>query len=427
MFQQLSDEGPILKEGKDVYIKVNAIDNKKHVFTSPEVLDAVIRKLKELGASKIYVMENSTQGNFTRVVFDITGYAKICKEHGAKPLYLDEEPTQDFIFKGKPGVETDPADGYFLKKFRLPRTIVRIINDRDNVTYVDLPKLKTHSMGIITMGIKNQWGFVQQADRRSDHNYNLHSKLVDVYELIKPDFTIIDGLEGTIHDHYPPTALEDQLVKQFNILIGGRDTVAVDAIGARVFGLTMDEVPHLKIAHERGLGIADLDQITVQGGSLESYQEVFPTDLLEKFPDDILIVKGKDLCCREGCQNNPLSVMQVLAEDLHGKGGFFMVMGKGFDANLVDQLKQQGYARGLVAGMCAMNEVGQKLRDAFGKRNVFYSRYCNSLAETSTALFGLMKVNPLDYFPKEYPKYKILKHFLLAKLHGSKTLIPSIV
>ena len=118
--------------------------------------------------------------------------------------------------------------------------------------------------------------------------------------------------------------------------------------------------------------------------------------------------------------------MQVLAEDLHGQGGFFIVMGKGFDDGIVDELKQQGYTRGLVAGMCAINEVGQKLRDAFG-RQVYFSRYCNSLAETSTALFRLMKVNPLSYFPPEYSRLKILKHFLLAKLHGSKTLIPSIV
>src|SRR5271157_2234625 len=130
MFQQLSDEGPILKEGKDVYIKVNAIDNKKHVFTSPEVLDAVIRKLKELGASKIYVMENSTQGNFTRVVFDITGYTKICKAHGAKPVFLDEEPTEKFTFNGKPPVAQDPESGYFLQTFRMPRTIARILHDR---------------------------------------------------------------------------------------------------------------------------------------------------------------------------------------------------------------------------------------------------------------------------------------------------------
>lgn len=37
----------------------------------------------------------------------------------------------------------------------------------------------------------------------------------------------------------------------------------VDVVGARVFGLTKDEVPHLKIAYERGLGEDDLSKIKV--------------------------------------------------------------------------------------------------------------------------------------------------------------------
>ncbi|MGB5911978.1 MAG: hypothetical protein WBH31_12360 [Promethearchaeia archaeon] len=49
--------GPIIKSSKEVYIKVNGIDFKKHSYTYPEVLEAVIQYLKEKDA-KIYVMEN---------------------------------------------------------------------------------------------------------------------------------------------------------------------------------------------------------------------------------------------------------------------------------------------------------------------------------------------------------------------------------
>jgi uncharacterized protein (DUF362 family) len=427
MFNHLQKSGePILKSSKEVYIKVNGIDFKKHAYTSPEVLEAVIEYLKEVGAKKIYVMENSTQGNMSRIVYVITGYKKICRKTGAKPIYLDEEKTETFIFKGKPSIEEDPKNGYILKTFRLPKTIVKIMENRDVYTYINIPKLKTHSMAGVTLGIKNQWGFPQHHDRGKDHNFKLHSKFVDVYEYIQPDITIIDGIEGTIHGHYPPTAFEDDLVIKFNLLIGGRDTVSVDVVGAKIFGLTLDDVPHLKIATERGLGVGDINKINVIGKSLEEYTEKYPTDLLQRFPDDVKIIKGKELCCKEGCQNNPLAVLQVFSYDFQGKGGFFLIMGKGFDEDLVDQLKTGGYTKGLVAGFCAINEIGEKLRNIFGKKNVFFSHDCNNLAETINALFKLMKVKALDVFPPGFSIWKLLYYAIIAKLHGSKALIPSI-
>ena len=422
LLSNIGKSGPILKSSKEVYIKVNGIDFKKHAYTSPEVLEAVIDYLKNIGA-KVYVMENSTQANMTRIVFAINGFKEVCKKTGAEIIYLDEEDTKTFDFKGKPSSKDDPK-GYNLKTFRMPTTIVKIMENRDSLTYINLPKLKTHSMAGVTLGIKNQWGYPQHEDRGKDHNYNLHSKLVDVYEYIKPDISIIDGIEGTIHGHYPPTAWEDQLVKQFNILIGGRDTLAVDVVGARVFGLTIDEIPHLKIAHERGLGEGDLSKIDVIGKNLEEYKEKYEWDLLQKFPENVKIVKGKDLLCREGCQNNPLTLLQTLAYDYleKFKGGWFLIMGKGFDEDLVDQLKAEGYKKGLVAGYCAINEVGEKLKSEFGKRKVFFSGDCNNLAETANAEFKLSGVSVFDLVP--IPIQELMTLIETARDHGSKALVP---
>lgn len=412
---------PILKSSNEVYIKVNGIDFKKHTFTSPEVLETVIKYLQSINA-KVYVMENSTQANLTRIVFTITGYKEICEKLGTEIIYLDEEDTTTFEFTGKPSVEEDP-NGYNLKTFRLPSTIVKIIENRDAITYINIPKLKTHSMAGVTLGMKNQWGFPQHADRGKDHNFNLHSKLVDLYEIIKPDITIIDGLEGTIHGHYPPTAWEDRLVKKFNILIGGRDTLAVDTVGARIFGLTLDEIPHLKIAYERGLGEGDLKKITVIGKDLEEYREKYEWDLLQEFPDDIKIVKGKKLLCREGCQNNPLAALQVFANDYKDKfkGGWFLIMGKGHDENLIEQLKDEGYTKGLIAGYCAIEEVGKPIRKEFGRRNVFFSGDCNNLADTVTAILKLSGMGALDIVSLSFDE--LMEIIQEAQKHGTKALI----
>jgi uncharacterized protein (DUF362 family) len=422
IFSNLMKTGPILKSSKEVYIKVNGIDFKKHAYTSPEVLKEVIIYLKDKGA-KIFVMENSTQANMTRIVFAINGFKEVCEKTGAEIVYLDEEETETFEFKGKHSAE-DKHTGYNLKTFRLPETVIKIMKNRDSITYINLPKLKTHSMAGVTLGIKNQWGFPQHADRGKDHNYNLHSKLVDVYEYIKPDVTIIDGIEGTIHGHYPPTAWEDRLVIPFNILIGGRDTLAVDVVGARVFGLTLDDVPHLKIANKRGLGEGDLSKIQVIGKNLDEYTEKYPWDLLQEFPENVMIVKGTKLLCREGCQNNPLATLQVFAYDHKEKfkGSWFLVMGKGHDENIVEQLKNEGYTKGLVAGYCAIDEVGEKLRKEFGKRKVFFSGDCNNLAETVKAILKLSGMTVFDLV--SISTEEIMSLIDSAKEHGSTALVP---
>ena len=35
------------------------------------------------------LMESCTGGNFTRWVFQVTGYAALCRRYGAEPVYLD--------------------------------------------------------------------------------------------------------------------------------------------------------------------------------------------------------------------------------------------------------------------------------------------------------------------------------------------------
>ena len=422
MFSKLTKSVPILKNSKEVYIKVNGIDFKKHAFTSPIVLKEVIKYLKSLNA-KVYVMENSTQANMTRIVFAINGFKEVCDENGAEIIYLDEEVTEPFNFKRNHSSEKQATE-YTLKTFRLPKTIIKIMKNRDSVTYINLPKLKTHSMARVTLGIKNQWGFPQHADRGKDHNYNLHSKLVDVYEYIKPDITIIDGTEGLIHGHYPPTAWEDRLVKKFEILIGGRDTLAVDIVGARIFGLSIEDVPHLKIAHERGLGVGDLNKIQVIGKNLEEYKEKYPWDLLQEFPEEVMIVRGTNLLCREGCQNNPLTTLQVFANDHKDKfkGGWFLVMGKGHKENLVEFLREKGFTKGLVAGYCAIDEVGQQLQKEFGKRKVFFSGDCNNLAETVKAILKLSGMTVFDLVPLSTEDLMALID--VAKENGSTALVP---
>ena len=298
----------------------------------------------------------------------------------------------------------------------------KLIDHKDENLYIDVPKLKTHSMAGVTLGIKNQWAFPRQNDRRNDHNHMLASKLIDVLKFVRPDFTLIEGVEGTIYGHYPVTALADECVIPFMILIGSANVLAADIVGAKVFGLELEEVDHLKIAAERGLGggVTSLKDIEIDG-DLSEFTKKYPTDLYDSFPQDVNIVKGTKRCCKQGCQNNPLTLLQVLYRDHQGSGGWDLVMGEGHDTAVIDSLKGPV----LIAGHCAIEEVSERLIKRLGRQNVYLSGYCNDLTASAAAMFKLMKVNPLEFV--DLPPLQATWLLILAKLHGSKANVPSLM
>ena len=412
----------LLKSSGDVYLKPNGIDSKPYSYTRPELIEAVIAYWKEHGARRIYLFENCTQGNFTRMVFALTGYSEICKKYGVKEVYLDEEKSTSFTFEGKPAAAVD-ALGYDHTTFQIPKFIVRnLIEEADQNLYLNLPKLKTHSMAGVTLGIKNQWAFPQPSDRRADHNYNLASKLADMMGYLQPDYTLIEGIEASIHGHYLPTAFADGCVLPFRVLVGSTNVAAADLVGARLFGLTpAEDVEHLKIVIDRGYtrGVRSLDDVEIVG-DITQFNRRYSWDLLDRFPEDIAIIKGRQRCCKEGCRNNPLSVLQSLAYDFGGLGGWTLVMGKGHDPQTIEAIE----GRVLIAGHCAIEEVGERLIARLGRKNVFLSGYCNDLCATTEAMCNLMGVDPLLMAPM--PFFKATKLLALSKLKGSQARVPNL-
>ncbi len=423
----------LLKESGEVYIKPNAVDAKAYTHTRVELLREVILYWKAAGAKKIYLFENATQANYTRLVFRAAGYTKLCRQTGAVPVYLDEEKSEVVQFGGKNKASPENPEGYDLNECLLPGTVLKLIRERDRHLYINVPKLKTHSMGVVTLGIKNQWGLPMHSSRGFDHNYNLPYKLVDVLAMISPDVTLIEGIEGTIHGHFPATALADRVVKPFRLIIGSRNIVAADIAGARIFGLDVSDVPHLKISIEKGLGhgvtslgdiefhgdITDLKKIDLMGDM--PAEGHYSWNLIPEYHPNVKIIMGQDLACPEGCVNNPLNGLQIMALDHGGRGGWTMMMGKGFNPEEVDAITGKVF----IVGHCAISEISTKLISRLGRENVYLSSECNNLKETAEALFHLMKVSPASYV-KMNP-VTTLKELITAKLKGSSSRVPSSV
>jgi uncharacterized protein (DUF362 family) len=402
----------VIPSGSRVYVKPNGVHFSPGTYTDPAVVDALLGWLGDHGYHDLALMENSTHGVATRLVFAVTDYADIARRHGAEAVYLDEGKTVPYTLEG----EETPI--------RVSRRLYETFIDparRPGNFYLSLPKLKTHSMTTVTLGVKNQQAFPIHEDRMRFHSHDtLHPRLARLYRMVQPDFCIIEGVTAVFHGNAPPRTLLDECSAQLNILVGGQDTVAVDTVGARVLGYTIEEVEHLRLTAEWGLGEGRLEHIELIG-DLSPFQTRYPYAILRRFHPDVRIVEGRERACVEGCKGNSEVFLEILSNDFAGQGGFTIVFGKGFeDADLEDLPGDI-----MVVGQCAVGERGAELRRRYPKRRIIEVGAHNDLRGIIAGLNTLMKVKTLDIIPLNPLRSSWL--LFQARLHGLNSRLPPIL
>lgn len=403
-------EQALPQRGGTLYVKPNLIHYTPETFTDAGLIEALLATLRDHGYSRLAVMENCTGGNLTRLVFRVTGVAALCRRYGARAVYLDEGPTVEVQLEG----EDHPT--------HIPRLLHDEIVQRGDNTYLSVPKLKTHSMSTVTLGVKNQQAFPVDAERMVRHDRDtLHARLVSLFQLARPDFCLVEGLTATQHGHFPPTALLDECVVPMGILVGGRDTLAVDTVAARILGYEVAEVEHLRLCAERGLGEADLSRIEVVGEPLASFSERLPHTLLGRFHPEVRIVEGRDKACVEGCKGNSECILQMLSVDFDGGGGWSLVFGQGFTGEDLADLPGDI----LVVGPCAVAEVGDALAERYPDRTVYRVNAHNDLMNNTRYQARLAGVTPVKMVPIN--PVAAAWTLLVAKLHGLTSRVPPLL
>jgi len=399
----------VIPAGSKVHIKPNGVHFSAGTHTDPAVVDALLAYLSDHGYDRLALMENCTHGVPTRLVFEVNGYADIARRHGAELIYLDEGGTVPYTLED----EEVPI--------RISRRLYESFIDpsrRPGNFYLSLPKLKTHSMTTMTLGVKNQQAFPTDEDRMHFHNHEtLHPRLARLYRMVRPDFCIIEGVTAIFNGHIPSTAMLKESSVQLNVLIGGQDTVAVDAVGCKVMGYAIEEVEHLRLAAEWGLGEGQLDHIEVIG-NLSRFQRRYPYALLRRFHPDVRIVEGRERACVEGCKGNTECTLEILSNDYPSQGGFTIVFGRGFDEADLEGLTGDI----LLVGACAINERGADLRRRYPDRRIIEVDAHNDIRGITAGLATLMKVRPLALVPLN--PLRALWITLQAKLHGLNSRVP---
>jgi len=259
---QLLSLNELIKPGQKILLKPNLLTSlspDKGATTHPEIVKAIADGVKDLGA--LPFIGDSPGG---------TGlsYEKVLKETGMKALGIpivnfEEKGMRKFLPAGRhggnPGKKIDPI---YVSNVALSFDLI-----------INIPKLKTHELTLITCGIKNMFGCVPGLHKV---NYHLDAPspeefseaLVDLFEKIKPAMTIADAV----------TAMEGQgpvggTLRDLGLILASKDTVALDAVCSKIMGFEPLDIPTTRIADQRGIGEADIGEIDILGGNLPVYKD----------------------------------------------------------------------------------------------------------------------------------------------------------
>ncbi len=97
------------------------------------------------------------------------------------------------------------------------------------------------------------------ADLPADFGFDMQQRaLIDVYSLICPDLTVIDGLIGD--SQFQP--------QQHDFVMVATDAVAADAVLAAIAGIELSSVEYLQLAAQYGLGVGEPADISIFGDDL---------------------------------------------------------------------------------------------------------------------------------------------------------------
>lgn len=252
----------VLRKDLDTALKINI---SWHFFfpgssTTPWQLDGVIRAMLADGydPALLHGCHNRT------VVIDAhlgereNKQVDVIRAHGLRNVHLYEG--EEWV--GIREAVGDLADEFLCLNqvypdgFSIPKRFVG-----ENILH--LPTVKTHVFTQTTGAMKNAFGGLLNERRHWTHPV-IHETLVDllmIQKRIHPGvFAVMDG---TFAGDGPGPRCMVPHVK--NVMLASADQVAIDAVAARLMGFDPMEIPYIRMAHERGLGVGDPREIEIVG------------------------------------------------------------------------------------------------------------------------------------------------------------------
>ncbi len=228
--------------------------------TNPLVIGALVEELLRRGARSVVVGEAPVWGVKAEDAFRFTGVEDVVRQKGGEVTFFDAEPREIVKVPGAVAVRT----------VSLPRSVL------EADTIINVPKMKTSFIMNLTLAIKNLLGCIPFEHRKLLHReFDLAYLLCDIAKVVKPALHIVDG--SVAMEGYGPHAGD---AVRSDLIVGGSDIVAVDAVCAAIMGCDPMEPASTQIAAKQGLGCADLQCIRVVGRSIDAVKTYFARPVL---------------------------------------------------------------------------------------------------------------------------------------------------
>lgn len=228
--------------------------------TPPWQLDAVLKFLREENYKEIIAVENQTVVTHPWKGAYFNKWLPILRKYGIEFVPLTNV---EWVYY-QPKTEMLAMYEIF-KEILIPKIFF-------GTNILHLPTMKTHGHTITTGAIKNAFGGLIPKYRHHAHK-RIHEVLVDLLaiqkEIHEGIFAVMDGC--ICGDGAGPRTM---VPKVGNLILASDDQVAIDAVAAKIMGFEPMKIDYIRLAHERGLGCGDLDQIEILGMEKSEFKKL---------------------------------------------------------------------------------------------------------------------------------------------------------
>ena len=308
-----------LSRDRDTLIKLNLSWTKYFPSCSsqPWQVDGVIGKMLADGfsRSRLIPIENKTVVTNPREGCRNNRWEPVLRKHGLSFQPLTEVDWQVYRFKSP-----------LLKLNQIFPEGIQIPAIYPGRQILHLPTMKTHGHAVMTGAVKNSFGGLLREVRHYAHKY-MHEVLVDLLymqrELHPAVFTVMDGTVAG--DGAGPRTMIPRIK---NLILAATDSVAIDSVAAKLMGFDPMSIPFLRMAHERGLGIADPKQIELVGDDVSMENFGFTTKKSLVIWGDQMIRKGFLRPLERILLHSPLMVWAPMASNVYHDAVWYPTIGQ---------------------------------------------------------------------------------------------------
>jgi uncharacterized protein (DUF362 family) len=223
--------------------------------TTPWQLEGTILALKRAGYGDIISVHNNTV---------VTDPYKGESLNRLAPIYTKYNIAEKYNFLPgdiewttyKPKAKMRALDKIYPEGIKIPREFM-------GKNIIHLPTVKTHIYTTTTGAMKNAFGGLLSTKRHYTHSW-IHETLVDLLAIQKEIHTgIFAVMDGTICGNGPGPRTMVPVEKDY--MLAGADSVAIDAVAAKMMGFDPMSIPYIRMAHEDGLGVGRVEEIEIVG------------------------------------------------------------------------------------------------------------------------------------------------------------------